>query len=329
MANKQDNSDTTSEVPFDRFETQIELEKRLINEKLSGQREVAGETRMEFLMPTEKPTVARWHFRFGQIVEQIEAMERSIKALESINLHEDNPKEDEETMWDAMNEKWQLEVTKNKLELLKRAEREYEPMKKLFTFNGTKLAEKSTNFVGNLKVFLASYKKNHLDDGDGESVMVQFWLDSHATPVMKLKRKEPCDLSKRGITFEAHSSHTLEVQVFTKRGKLLGFVRIKLEWIQEQIRKTDFDRTFSGPVELIPQGEIYLDVTMNPALMNQIDTGGGIERKGALRRRDRLGHVFFDGPGLMKCSHCSELIYMSSKSCASTLITGSCLRTNF
>ncbi|PJF19337.1 Protein kinase C [Paramicrosporidium saccamoebae] len=263
----------------------------------------------------EKLVFERAQFRVRQLRDRLRTEQRLSHALLSTSPIE--PSSDDRLRdtqkWKSTERNWQILMAQSKEELIEMGLKNYRycvPEELV-----TEGSYANSPVTGKLRLQVLSVDT---PDEKTESLMMQAIIDSVASEPRKFKRKVPCDLGISGIELDCNQAQTFELLVFDKSAKLLGFVFFKLSWLEQFLDHKGFSRTFHERLELVPKGSIELSIRLMPVSPNTLETPG-IMRQQVIKRKvvKRMGHRFINqgqGALLLRCSHCTDLIYTSSSS---------------
>lgn len=221
--------------------------------------------------------------------------------------------------WLNTDPRWQVKLAKAKLDLLRR---QLSDVQRFFDLRAIpKMTHHGNPADGEIKIKILSVnlpEEEECKEKALESLLMQVWVDGWASRPYKLKRNGDCEISKMGIHRELHNAKSLEILVFDKQERLVGFCGFQVSWLKDFI-ETTFDRTLKDRLHLIPSGSIELDIILNRNAI--IATGedsseGKIKRQPVIRYKtiERLGHLFVPSSRqglarILKCAHCEDHIY--------------------
>ncbi len=290
-----------------------------------------GHPFMEHWMADSQWSRGQLIFRIQQLRERLRTENAMAAALQTLCLQSGAPAQaaleagpiEEGERWKSISQRWQLYLTEVRVRYLEAALRfytEFVPAQlvdsAIFETLPPAFGRRALSGTINVKVLDVC-----LPDDQMASLMVQVYADGVVSEPMKLKRgsshHQACALSTEGISLALKHSQTLEIVVFEKSAKPVGFIFFRLAWLQDYLASS-FDRSFSERLDLIPAGSMRVSIRMSVSggedEVSSRRVVDFIHRQKVIKRKviRSLGHDFVSlssGPSILKCSHCHELIY--------------------
>lgn len=301
--------------------------------------------------------------------------------------HESLSKQDEPAKWDCSATSWLLYLSSSKIEMLHenlKLLNSFLPVDIFFAYH--KKRQRLASNIGNshhvvpdggtieckdkrpmtgvliLKITDINLSKDYSFSSEKsskrDSLLLQVWIDGASGHPIKLKRSGgSCPLSTDGIAIDLVHANYLELLIFDKDAKMLGFIEFRLSWLADVTKtasKDDLEKGFgfggslNEEITLIPGGNVKIEARIRE--LKQFDSsrafvesnsmeeadGGVMRRTKAMKRRTLhvMGHELCSMGGgasiFMKCANCHDMIYSGvyrcrkchftcHKSCAETI----------